>query len=106
MDGLLDGSESLISGITSGIGGLVTKPFEEVSDVMLLIFQYPELSVFLLPHSLTPPLLFPSLSFLQSLLSFVYSVFIPSSLFSIPLLHLFASSSRLERMALKDSSEG
>lgn len=30
MDGILDGSESVISGITSGVSGLVTKPFEEV----------------------------------------------------------------------------
>lgn len=34
VDGILDGSESLISGITSGIGGLVTKPFEEVSGAI------------------------------------------------------------------------
>ena len=30
VDGILDGSESVISGITSGMSGLVTKPFEEV----------------------------------------------------------------------------
>ena len=29
MDGLIDGSESVISGIASGMSGLVTKPFEE-----------------------------------------------------------------------------
>jgi hypothetical protein len=34
VDGILDGSESFISGITSGIGGLVTKPFEEVSGAI------------------------------------------------------------------------
>ena len=42
VDGILDGSESLISGITSGIGGLVTKPFEEVGecdDVSFFVFQ-------------------------------------------------------------------
>jgi hypothetical protein len=29
MDGILDGSESVISGLTSGMSGLITKPFEE-----------------------------------------------------------------------------
>ena len=29
MDGILDGSDSIISGVTSGMSGLVTKPFEE-----------------------------------------------------------------------------
>jgi hypothetical protein len=32
VDGILDGSESVISGITSGMSGLVTKPFEEVKE--------------------------------------------------------------------------
>ena len=30
LDGILDGSESIISGVTSGMSGLVTRPFEEV----------------------------------------------------------------------------
>ena len=30
IDGLMDGGESVVSGITSGVTGLVTKPYEEV----------------------------------------------------------------------------
>lgn len=30
MDGILDGSESILSGFSSGIGGLISKPLEEV----------------------------------------------------------------------------
>ena len=36
VDGILDGSESVISGITSGMSGLVTKPFEEVTERCVL----------------------------------------------------------------------
>ena len=32
LDGILDGSESIISGVTSGMSGLVTRPFEEVGE--------------------------------------------------------------------------
>ena len=34
LDGILDGSESIISGVTSGMSGLVTRPFEEVGEEM------------------------------------------------------------------------
>ena len=30
IDGLMDGGESVVSGFTSGVTGLVTKPYEEV----------------------------------------------------------------------------
>ena len=36
LDGILDGSESIISGVTSGMSGLVTRPFEEVGEKMTL----------------------------------------------------------------------
>lgn len=32
-DGLMDGGESVVSGFTSGVTGLVTKPYEEVGVV-------------------------------------------------------------------------
>ena len=79
VDGILDGSESLISGITSGIGGLVTKPFEEVGDVIpFVFFVFQALAKFLL-------ILFPSLP-LTLTLSFSFSLF---HLFSLTLLFLF-----------------
>ena len=34
MDGLMDGGESVVSGIASGVSGLVTKPYEEVSCLL------------------------------------------------------------------------
>ena len=79
MDGILDGSESLISGITSGIGGLVTKPFEEVGYVTpYVFFVFQVLATFLL-------ILFPSLPLTPPLLSFSSS---PLHLFSLTLLFL------------------
>ena len=69
VDGILDGSESLISGITSGIGGLVTKPFEEVGDD-LSFFQVIAI-FFLILFPLLPPTPFSfSLSLVFSYPSF------------------------------------
>jgi hypothetical protein len=36
IDGLMDGGESVVSGITSGVTGLVTKPYEEVRTVLFV----------------------------------------------------------------------
>ena len=39
MDGIIDGGESVVSGFASGVSGLVTKPYEEVSEWIHPKFQ-------------------------------------------------------------------